>query len=60
VFEPALQEIEADPIPPLPPEVITSHGAVRVTLQAQSLSVDTLIEPLPPPDPMDAPPGLML
>jgi hypothetical protein len=60
VFEPALQEIEADPMPPLPPEVITSHGAVATTTHAQSLSVDTLIEPPPPPDPIDAPPGLIL
>src|SRR5678815_1440368 len=55
VLEPALQEIEPAPVPPLPPDVITSHGLVELDIQEQSLSVNTRIEPVPPPEPMPVP-----
>ena len=55
VLEPALQEIEPAPVPPLPPDVITSHGPVELVDQAQSLSVNTRIDPVPPAEPMDVP-----
>ena len=60
VFGPALQEIELDPIAPPLPDVITSQDDVTLTTQRQSLAVDTLIDPPPPPGPSDAPPGSML
>ena len=58
VLEPTLQEIELDPVAPAPPEVITIHEFRIVGTHEQSLSVDTLIEPEPPPDPTDAAEGL--
>jgi len=60
VFGPACQEIELDPIPPDPPEVTTIHDEVTPTFQAQSLAVDTLIEPPPPEAASVAPPGSRL
>ena len=47
------------PLPlPLAPEVIDIHGALAVELQEQSLSVDTLIERVPPVNANEPPPGL--
>ena len=60
VSEPTRQEIELDPVAPAPPEVITIHEFRIVGTHEQSLSVDTLIEPEPPPAPTDAADGLML
>jgi hypothetical protein len=60
VLEPTRQEIELGPVAPLPPEVMTIHELVTVGTHGQSISVDTLIEPSPPPDPTDAPDGLRL
>lgn len=45
------------PLPPAP-DVIVIHGADAVELQEQSLSVDTLIETLPPVYPKEPPLGL--
>ena len=55
VLEPALQEIDPEPMPPLPPDVITSHGLVELAVQAQSLSVNTRMEPVPPLEPRPVP-----
>lgn len=60
MFEPALQEIEPDPKAPPLPDVITSHDDVALTAQRQSLAVDTVIDPPPPPDGSEAPAGSML
>ena len=60
VLEPTLQEIELGPVAPAPPEVITIHEFTIVGTHEQSLSVNTLIEPEPPPDPTDAADGPML
>jgi hypothetical protein len=57
VFEPTLQEIELGPVAPLPPEVIAIQELVTVGTHEQSLSVETLMEPEPPPAPTDAPLG---
>ena len=58
VLEPTRQEIELDPVAPVPPEVITIQEFRTVGTHEQSPSVDTLIEP-DPPAPTDAAHGLM-
>ena len=60
VLDPTRHEIELGPVAPLPPEVITIQEFVTVGVQEQSLAVDTLMEPEPPPAPTDAPPGSRL
>jgi hypothetical protein len=47
LFAATVNDTEPVPVPPAP-EVTVIHPALAADVQGQSLSVDTLIDPLPP------------